>query len=235
MFHGARAFDDALAALESVPPPSRPAANLPRMTRSLPLVFLLAAATLVACDRSTPRADSTTARDTATVAPADGVTQATAADSGCAPAPLADSAAGPVRLGMRADEIAARCAGTRDSSGTQEGTPTHTLVVPVGAELVHASIVDGRAWRLAVVTPGLRTRDSLGVGTPLSRLLALPGARGLTGEGSTYVVADRPCGLSFELDAFVPRAEPDTAALHRLAGKGAKVKRVLVTGCATAP
>ena len=197
------------------------------MTRTLPVLLAL----LAACEGRAPRADSTTARDTTTVAPADGVTRETAADSGCAAAPLADSAAGPVRLGMRAEEIAARCAGTRDSSGTEEGTPTRTLVVPVGADLVHASIVDGRAWRLAVVTPGLRTRDSLGVGTPLTRLLALPGAHGLTGEGSTYVVANQPCGLSFELDAFVPRAEPDSAALRKLAQKGAKVRRVLVTGC----
>lgn len=178
---------------------------------------------------------STAARDTAPVAAVDGVTADTPADSGCVPAPLADSAAGPIRLGMRAEEILARCPGARDSSGTEEGTPTRTLVVPVGgADTVEASVVRGRAWRLAVATRGMRTRDSLGVGTTLARLLALPNPRGLTGEGRTFVVADRPCGLSFELSRFVARADPDTSVLRREAGR-ATVKRVLVTGCAGAP
>jgi hypothetical protein len=186
-----------------------------------------------ACTRDT-RTPDTSEADTAPVAAADGVTTETPADSGCAPAPLADSAAGPVRLGMRVEEIVARCPGARDSSVSQEGTRTRTLVVPVGRDTVEASIVEGRAWRLAVATRGLRTRDSLGVGTPLARLLALANPRGLTGEGRTFVVADQPCGLSFELDRFVSRAEPDTATLRREA-TGAVVKRVLVTGCAGAP
>lgn len=175
-----------------------------------------------------------TPADTTPIAATDGVTAETPADSGCAPAPLADSAAGPIRLGMRVDEIVARCPGARDSSGTEEGTPTRTLVVPVGAtDTVAASIVGGRAWRLAVATRGMRTRDSLGVGTTLARLLALPNPRGLTGEGRTFVVADEPCGLSFELSRFVARADPDTSVLRREAGR-ATVKRVLVTGCGEA-
>jgi hypothetical protein len=186
-----------------------------------------------ACTGDARPADSaaTAARDTTPAAAADGVTAGTPADSGCAAAPLADSAAGPVRLGMRVEEIVARCPGARESTGSEEGTPTRTLVVPVGAtDTVDASIVDGRAWRLAVATRGLRTPDSLGVGTRLGRLLALTNPRGLTGEGRTFVVADQPCGLSFELDRFVKRAEPDTGVLRREA-KGAVVRRVLVTGC----
>lgn len=204
--------------------------------RARPLLRLLFLAACIACagdGRPTDRraGDSTPARDTATPARPDGVVATTPADSGCLATSLADSAAGPVRLGMGVDEIARRCAGTRDSSGTQEGMPARTLVVPIGADTVAASIVDGRAWRLAVTTRGLRTRDSLGVGTGLTRLLALPGAHAITGEGSTFVVASVPCGLSFELDAFVPSSNPDSAALKRMAVRGAKVKRVLVTGC----
>lgn len=186
-----------------------------------------------ACTGDARPADSAAAaaRDTTPTTAADGVTAGTPADSGCAASPLADSAAGPVRLGMRVEEIVARCPGARESAGSEEGTPTRTLVVPVGAaDTVDASIVDGRAWRLAVTSRGLRTPDSLGVGTPLARLLALANPRGLTGEGRTFVVADEPCGLSFELDRFVKRAEPDTGVLRREA-KGAVVRRVLVTGC----
>src|SRR5690348_6942921 len=109
---------------------------MPRRTTA----FLLL--TLAACSRDTRAVDTAAvARDT--VAATDGVTADTPADSGCVAAPVTDSAAGPVRLGMRAEEIARRCAGARDSSGTQEGMPTRTLVVPLGADTVAARIVDG--------------------------------------------------------------------------------------------
>lgn len=179
-------------------------------------------------DRSDTGA-AATLPDTTSGAATDGVTSLTPADSGCAPAPLADSAAGPVRLGMTVDELRARCAGTRDATGLEEGMRARTITVPVGADTVAASIVEGRVWRLAVASRGLRTRDSLGVGTPLATLLALPGARGLTGEGRTFVVADAPCGLSFELGTRVEGAA-DSAALRRLP-PATRVRRVLVTGC----
>jgi hypothetical protein len=207
----------------------------------IPAALVMFAAGAVACTEQagTDRAATDTlpagagaVRDTS--AAADGVTTATAADSGCAPAPLADSAAGPVRLGMTVEELRTRCAGTRDSTGlAEEGLPARTLLVPVGADTVAARIVEGRAWRLAVTSRGLRTRDSLGVGTPLATLLALPGAHGLVGEGRTFVVANRPCGLSFELSAGVRgggTARADSAALRRLPA-GTVVRRVLVTGC----
>ena len=202
---------------------------MPRTRHTLALAALFTAAGLGCAGEGRP--PGARGADTTPVAATDGVTMETPADSGCAPAPLADSAAGPVRLGMRVEEIVARCPGTRDSSEALEGTRQRTLLVPVGTDTVAASIVEGRAWRLAVATPGLRTRDSLGVGTSLARLLALPNPRGLTGEGRTFVVADRPCGLSFELSRFVARADPDSAVLRREAGR-ARVKRVLVTGCA---
>jgi hypothetical protein len=213
-------------------PPTRRPRSFAGMSRSwITLACLLAFGACTGDARPADSAAGTAARDTTPVAAADGVTAGTPADSGCAAAPLADSAAGPVRLGMRVEEIVARCPGARDSTVSLEGTPARTLVVPVGdADTVDVSIVEGRAWRLAVATRGMRTRDSLGVGTPLARLLALANPRGLTGEGRTFVVADQPCGLSFELDRFVSRAAPDTASLRREA-KGARVKRVLVTGC----
>lgn len=172
-----------------------------------------------------------TATDTATqVAGADSAAASPAApaESACAPAPMSDSAAGPVRLGMTVESLRARCPGTRDSTGLgDEGATTRSLLVPVAGETIDASIVAGRVWRIAVTSPGVRTADSLGVGTPLSRLLALPGARGIAGEGRAFVVADRPCGLSFQLD--VDRALA-AGEIGRLPG-GTRVKRVLVTGC----
>ena len=204
-----------------------------RMPRRLSLFVVLA---VVACSSGDRPADTTvTARDTTSAASSDGVAVASPADSGCAGGLLTDSSAGSVQLGNRVESIRARCPGARDSTGTQEGMPTSSLVVPVGADTIAVSIVEGRAWRLAVLTRGLRTADSLGIGTSLTRLLQLPGARAITGEGRTFVVAERPCGLSFELDRFVQAAEPDTAMLRTLARQGAVARRVLVTGCAGAP
>lgn len=197
----------------------------------VPAILLLVAA----CADADRAADTVAVRDTAAALAAAGVTAGvtpgTPADSGCMPGPVADTAAGPVMLGMTVDEIRARCPGARDRTAlADEGQPARTLTVPLGGDTVVASIVDGRAWRLAVTTPGLRTRDSLGVGTPLPRLLALPGARGLTGEGRTFVIAEAPCGLSFELSNGVKGVVADTATLRRLP-RGTRVKRVLVTGC----
>lgn len=208
---------------------------MPR-SRLIPATVLVFAACM-GCTGGDRSADTVAATvpaatpDTTGAAATDGVTSITAADSGCAPAPLADSAAGPVRLGMSVEELRTRCAGTRDSTGlADEGMSARTVLVPVGADTVAARIVEGRAWRLAITSRGLRTRDSLGVGTPLARLLALPGARGITGEGRTFIVADAPCGLSFELSAGVRDGNADSAALRRLPASTV-VKRVLVTGC----
>lgn len=199
------------------------------MPRSIlvPLCVPLSALVFAGCRTESRPADDAT--DSAGPAKVDGVTTLTPADSACAPAPLADSAAGPVRLGMTVEQLRARCPGARDSTGLgDEGMPTRSLVVPVGTDTVEASIVDGRAWRLAVTTTGIRTPDSLGVGTPLSRLLTLPGARGIAGEGRAYIVADRPCGLSFQLDTRT--APASDAGIRGLPG-GTRVGRVLVTGC----
>lgn len=199
------------------------------MPRSIvvPLCALVFAGCVAGCRSESRPADDPV--DSTRPAKVDGVTTVTPADSGCAPAPLADSAAGPVRLGMTVEQLRTRCPGARDSTGlADEGMPARSLVVPVGTDTVEASIVDGRAWRLAVTTRGIRTADSLGVGTPLSRLLALPGARGIAGEGRAFIVADRPCGLSFELDA---RGAPASDEGIRGMEGGTRVRRVLVTGC----
>ena len=183
--------------------------------------------TLLACREGEQQPSGDSARP----ASADGVTTVTPADSACAPAPLADSAAGPVRLGMTVEQLRARCAGTRDTTVlADEGMRERMLLVPVGRDTLAASIVDDRVWRVAVTTPGIRTRDSLGVGTRLSRLLEMPGARGIAGEGRSFVIADVPCGLSFQLDA---RATGD-AEIRGLPGE-TRVKRVLVTGCGGPP
>lgn len=162
------------------------------------------------------RGERAPATDTATAPPAPATPATPAppvASASCAPGPLTDSSAGPLRLGMLVAQVTAACPGTRDTTRlADEGQLERVLTVPLGADSLMASIVDGRVWRIAVTSPGPRTADALGVGTPAARLRALPGARGISGEGRDFIIADVPCGMSFQV-------ERDT------------VRRVLVTGC----
>jgi hypothetical protein len=159
---------------------------------------------------------------------------ADAATHPCGP-PVIDSAGvGALRIGVPLDSVRARCLVLRDTVELRaEGQPARIVSVPIGGDTVEAEIVDGRVWRVTVARPGLRTADSLGVGTPVTRLLALfPRAIGAHGEGGIYATSTR-CGLSFRLTDLAPgaRFRGGTTAALRALPPGAAVTRVLVTGC----
>ncbi|HUQ99895.1 MAG TPA: hypothetical protein VM166_10600, partial [Gemmatimonadaceae bacterium] len=90
-----------------------------------------------------------------------------------------------------------------------------------------------RVWRIRVTSPRFRSRDSLAVGTPLARLLALEDPRGLTGEGRLVLLSPDHCGLSFGLSQSFSGAPPqqirraDFARLPRTT----TVKDILIIGC----
>ena len=156
----------------------------------------------------------------------------------CAPAVLSGAGVGALRVGAPIDSVRARCAVVRDTVELRaEGQPARVLAVVVGSDTVVAEVDSGRVWRIEVTRPSPRTADSLGVGTPLARLLALPGAHGLSGEGAVFVVSPARCGLSFQLsEARLGDAPPDTwdrAALRRLPSSTV-VTRVLIVGCQAA-
>jgi hypothetical protein len=117
-----------------------------------------------------------------------------------------------------------------------EGMPARKLTALFSRDTVVAEIVDGRVWRIALSSPLLRTTDSLGVGTPLTRLLKLKNPRGLTGEGELFVVSPEHCGLSFRLSDAGPashRGDWDRASLARLP-QSTVVSEVLIVGCPAA-
>jgi hypothetical protein len=139
---------------------------------------------------------------------------------------------GAVRIGVPADSVHARCTVVRDTVKRRtEGQRERILVVAFGGDTVNAEIDSGKVWRLEVMQPGLRTADSLGVGTPLARLLGLPAVQGLTGEGNLFVVTPARCGLSFELSG--PRSPAGDWPAERLRElpESIVVRRVLVIGC----
>jgi hypothetical protein len=112
--------------------------------------------------------------------------------------------------------------------------PARIATVDVGGETVEAEIVDDKVWRLAVSSPRFRTSDSLGVGTPLARLLELREPHGGMGEGALYFLSPAHCGLSFRLSENRPLPpsgqEWNAAALMRLPPT-TKVTTVLARGC----
>jgi hypothetical protein len=111
------------------------------------------------------------------------------------------------------------------------------IAVAFPRDTVEAEIVDSRVWRIEVLSPRFRTADSLGVGTPLRRLLALRDPRGITGEGQLFVVSPEHCGLSFRLSDNGSSARTqnwDLAALSRLPS-ATVVNKILIVGCERPP
>ena len=99
---------------------------------------------------------------------------------------------------------------------------------------MQAEVADGRVWRVIVDDGPFRTQGKLGVGSPLSALLASPGARASETESVIYVSTAANCGVSFALD-YKPRPGEDrdswtAEGLARLP-QDAKVERVLMSGC----
>jgi len=112
--------------------------------------------------------------------------------------------------------------------------PARIAFVEVAGEPVEAEIVADKVWRLSVTSPRFRTTDSLGVGTPLSRLLELRQPRGMMGEGALYFASPAHCGLSFRLSESRPLPPSgqnwNAAALRRLPAS-TRVTEVLAVGC----
>ena len=130
-----------------------------------------------------------------------------------------------------------KCQVVRDTVvPADEGSTARKVFIALGADTVAAEIVDGRVWRIEALSPGILTADSIGVGTPLSRLLRMSNPRGITGEGRMFVVSPDHCGESFQISHFAPdpRGGWTRAALAKLP-EGTHVTRVLVIGCHPEP
>jgi hypothetical protein len=147
---------------------------------------------------------------------------------------LRDDGIGALRLGASVEVVKRTCRVLRDTTVTgPEGMPARKLAVEIAGETVEAEIVDNKVWRISVKSPRFRTADSLGVGTPLSHLLQLEGARGMMGEGALYFATSAHCGMSFRLSEnrpLDPSGDWNKSALARLPAS-TKVTEVLIFGC----
>ena len=152
----------------------------------------------------------------------------------CGEPVVRDEGMGELQIGAPVDSVSAHCLVLRDTTAIgAEGMPARKLAVFLPPDTVEAEVVNNRIWRLSIVSPHFRTADSLGVGTPLSRLLKLRNPRGMTGEGKFFVASPEHCGMSFRLLNAGPGAQKgdlDQAGLKRLP-KSAVVSEILVFGC----
>ena len=152
----------------------------------------------------------------------------------CGGTTITGAGLGDLRIGMSVASVHSVCRVVGDATRlASEGQTARFLAVEFPRDTVDAEVVDGEVWRIEVVSPSFRTADSLGVGTPLSRLLELRDARGITGEGQLFVISPVHCGLSFRLSDNGSSARSqkwDRAGLSRLPS-GTVVNKVLIVGC----
>jgi hypothetical protein len=159
--------------------------------------------------------------------------------SSCGEEVVTDEGIGQLRIGATVESIKQKCNVVRDTTVIAgEGMPARKLAVAFSRDTVEAEIVDGRVWRIAVRSPGLRTAESLGAGTLNQRLIVqLKNPRGMMGEGQLFVASPDHCGMSFRLANGGPRAQRgdlDKAGLRSLPVT-AVVSEVLVFGCHLTP
>ena len=147
---------------------------------------------------------------------------------------MSGSGIGDLRIGLSVASVHAACRVIRDTTRlASEGQTARMISISFPGETIEAEIVKDKVWRIEVTSRRFRTADSLGVGTPLTRLLALGSPRGLTGEGQLFVASSDHCGLSFRLSNNGSSARSqnwDRAALSRLPS-ATVVDKVLIVGC----
>jgi hypothetical protein len=142
---------------------------------------------------------------------------------------------GRLKIGMPADSVKAACHVVSDTVRPgPEGMSQRVLVVAFGHDLLDAEIVNDSVWRLDVRSPAFKTPDSVGVGSPVGKLLAhWMAAEGVSGEGNFAVVSRIDCGLSFILDGKIPELRGRKWTEEELAKlpSDTHVKRILVYKC----
>jgi hypothetical protein len=151
------------------------------------------------------------------------------------PVQIENAGVGCLRIGAPATDVHHPCRVVSDTTKLgAEGMPERRIVAIVPPDdTLSATIADDSVWRIEVTSGTILTADSLGVGTPLRRLLAEPGARALEGEGRIFITVPRHCGLSFQLAAVRPDSElarPIDVVVRHLPPT-TPVSRVLVVGC----
>ena len=151
---------------------------------------------------------------------------------------LTGDGVGAVRVGAPVAAVRRACrVPVRKARKGEAPRSPDAFVVKVGSGLVQVEARGGRVWRVLVDDGDLRTLDRLGVGSPLSALLAQGPVRAGETEGVIYATGPAHCGMAFALSYKPARGEDrdnwSAEALSRLP-PDTIVDRVLIEGCGVA-
>lgn len=151
----------------------------------------------------------------------------------CAGRTVTGDSVGHVRIGMALDVLRRMCPVVHDTTAQLGGNLPNERRVSflIGPDTAVALVRFGRIWEVTLTGTGFRTADSLGVGTPLRRLLAFPGVRGY-GLDELLVATPTRCGLTFGIAGQYAGEAPgrDSTTLARKPAD-AVVDRVRIDGC----
>jgi len=145
---------------------------------------------------------------------------------------LTGNGIGDLRIGATAEQVHKQCDVIRDTTLQfgAEGMPERRIAVRLVRDTVEGTVVNGKVWRLELLSPRFRTEDSLGVGSTVAKIRQQPVQYLGYGEGGPFISLPKHCGLSFELAGVKGFARswnqvPNTAT----------VRKVLVLGCRNPP
>lgn len=158
--------------------------------------------------------------------------------SACGEPVIRADGVGRLKLGMRADSVKAVCRIAFDTVRPgPEGMSQRVMSVAFPPGNVEAEIVSDSVWRLNITTPGIVTADSIGVGSPLRKLLERGDPQAFIGEGNFVLVFRNRCGLSFVLKGGIPPGRARTWRRQDLLAlpQDRPVEHVLVYKCEPSP
>jgi hypothetical protein len=144
---------------------------------------------------------------------------------------VSEDGIGVLRVGTSLDAVRSSCAVISERPSV--GNSPLIAQVDLGLDTATAEFVGGILKRITLHHQAYRTADSLGVGTPVARLMNLRSVTGVTERNHVYAVSPAYCGLRFMLENPAPRppaAQSGRAALRRLSGE-TRALELDIIGC----
>jgi hypothetical protein len=203
---------------------------LPSMTATRRFGLVAAAGLVLGCDQ-----DSRANRSDQSATP---VVGSGMLSCGVAARPvLGDSGIGRLRLGVSVAEIHRNCEVLADTVRLNNDSEERqrVLLVRLGQDTVAAAIdPEERVMRIFIDRGSIRTRDGLGIGTPLAQIVDRPGVHGGVGESALYITVLPYCGLSFALSEAGDHEHGDNVDVAQLRALplGTRIDRINVGPCA---
>jgi hypothetical protein len=158
-----------------------------------------------------------------------------AQSSRCADSRITGDRVGVIHIGMPLDSVRERCRIVRDTAEMDEGESVRVVYALVGHDTLRMAVLRDSVWMITVRRPGFATKDSIRVGTPLSRYLVSRHPSILVGEGRVVLVDRDHCGNSFALSAEAYRRLPLTSASLARLPRSTVIDEIIVRGTSTRP